>query len=199
MKEVSSKIFSLEFENFSLRIRTSILVSFDWEKKFQIASQSIMTRKWWDILSKMMWIMTNRCLIFVSFRILVNTIETTFINLNLFSTNEIIDICWRDVLFSRSFSIQSRDDLSSFDWIVSRSLNDQTNQFSNRLVYACCCCCSRAHLIRKFAKCQRFLNQQNWNWNEKFWAWDSWILKIFTHSIWIRFSQSSWRSWWERI
>jgi hypothetical protein len=169
MKEVSSKVFNLEFESFSLRIRTSILVSFNWEKKFQIASQSIMTRKWWDIFNKIMWIMTNRCLIFVSSRILVNTIETTFINLDLFSTDEMIDIRWRDVLFSRNFSIQSRNDLSSFDWIASRSLDDQTNQFSDRLVYAYCCCCSRAHLIRKSAKCQRFWDQQNWDWNEKFW------------------------------
>jgi hypothetical protein len=162
MKEVSSRVFNLEFESFSLRIRTSILVSFDWEKKFQIASQSIMTRKWWNILSKMMWIMTNKCLIFVFSRILVNTIETTSIDLNLFSTDEIIDIRWRDVLFSRNFSIQSRDDLSSFDWVASRSLDDQTDQFSDRLVYACCCCCySRAHLIRKSAKCQRFWDRQN--------------------------------------
>jgi hypothetical protein len=34
-----------------------------------------MTYKWWNILSEMMWIMTNKCLIFVFFRILVNTIE----------------------------------------------------------------------------------------------------------------------------
>jgi hypothetical protein len=161
MREVSSRIFSLEFENFSLRIRTSILVSFDWEKKFQIASQSIMTRRWWDIFNKMMWIMTNRCLIFVFSRILVNTIETTFIDLDLFSTDEIIDIRWRDVLFSRSSSIQSRDDLSSFDWVASRSLDDQTDQFSDRLVYVCCCCYSRTHLIRKSAKCQRFWDQQS--------------------------------------
>jgi hypothetical protein len=156
MREVSSRVFSLEFESFSLKIKTSILVSFDWKKKFQFASQSIMTRKWWDILNKMMWIMTNKYLIFVFFRILVNTIETTFINLNLFSTDEMIDIRWRDVFFSRSFSIQSRDDLSSFDWIASKSLDDQTDQFSNRLVYAYYCCCSRTHLIRKFTKCQRF-------------------------------------------
>jgi hypothetical protein len=162
MREVSSRIFSLEFESFSLRIRTFILVSFDWEKKFQIASQSIMTRRWWDILSKMMWIMTNRCLIFVFSRILVNTIEATSIDLDLFSTDEMIDIRWRDVLFSRSFSIQSRDDLSSFDWVASRSLDDQIDQFPDRLVYACCCCCcSRTHLIRKSAKCQRFWNRQS--------------------------------------
>jgi hypothetical protein len=161
MREVSFRIFSLEFEDFSLRIRTSILVSFDWEKKFQIASQSIMTRKWWDIFNKMMWIMTNKCLIFVFSRILVNTIETMFIDLNLFSIDEIIDIRWRDVLFSRSFSIQSRDDLSSFDWIASRSFDDQIDQFSDRLVYAYCYCCSKAHLIQKSAKFKRFWNQQN--------------------------------------
>jgi hypothetical protein len=162
MREVSSRIFSFEFKSFSLKIRTSILVSFDWEKKFQIASQSIMTRKWWDILSKMMWIMTNKCLIFAFFRILVNTIETTFIDLDFFSTNEMIDIRWRDVLFFRNFNIQSRNDLSSFAWIASRSLDDQTDQFFDRLVYAYyCCCCNRAHLIRKSAKCQRFWNRQN--------------------------------------